>query len=341
MPVISKITVNGTTYEIKDEKARVKFASEITWDTDDPVIGENELAAASTGFVQSEGGSYQGETIRVKLGDGNSRFSRLPYIIGGEVNTTENHNGIYRGKKLCSSSMLTPFISWLYNKVSNNDFSDLYLGDYFPVTITTTLPNGTVKTETVELMIAAFNYYYNVGDTALTKPHLVLIPRGAGFATTAKMNETNTTEGGYLNSYMHTTVLPCYAASLETALGGHLLPHRSLLTNAVNTSVPSMAGEGMTGAASDFEWTTVELQLMNEVQVYGTTVCSSSTYDVGVDNRQLPVFGFITPGRFYRGYVWLRSVVSSTFFAAYYLSGATLYGSASSAYYVRPLILFG
>ena len=328
MADISKITVNNTTYELKDEKARVKFASEITWDTDDPVIGENELAAASTGFIQSEGGSYQGETIRVKLGDGNSRFSRLPYIIGGEVNTNENHNGIYRGKKLCSSSMFTPFISWLYNKVSNNDFSDLYLGDYFPVTITTTLPDETVKTETVELMIAGFNYYYNVGDTALTKPHLVLIPRGYGFATTAKMNETNTTTGGYLNSYMHQTVLPCYADSLRTALNNHLLSHRTILSNAVNTSTPSMAGAGMTGASSGWAWTTVELQLMNEVQLYGTTVWSSSAYDVGVDNRQLPVFKFINPVHTGRGGFWLRSVVSSAGFA--FFSGS-----------VRPIILFG
>lgn len=341
MADISKITVNNATYELKDEKARVKFASEITWEYDDPVLEENKLAAASTGFIQSEGGSYRGETIRVKLGDGNSRFSQLPYIIGGEVNTTENHNGIYRGKKLCSSSMLTPFISWLYNKVSNNDFSDLYLGDYFPVTITTTLPNGTVKTETVELMIAAFNYYYNVGNTALTKPHLVLIPRGYGFTTAAKMNETNTTTGGYLNSYMHQTVLPCYADSLRTALNNHLLSHGTVLSTVVNTSTPSMAGAGMTGAASGWGWTTVELQLMNEVQVYGTTVWSSSAYDVGADNRQLPVFKFITPVHFGRTPFWLRSVVSSTNFA--FCDGPGYAGDygASGAFYVRPLILFG
>ena len=195
--------------------------------------------------------------------------------------------------------------------------------------------------EDIDLMIAGFNYYYNTGDTVLYKPHLVLIPRLFGFATAAKMNETNTTTGGYLNSYMHQTVLPCYADSLRTALNNHLLSHRTILSNAVNTSTPSMAGAGMTGAASGWEWTTVELQLMNEVQVYGTTVWSSSAYDVGVDNRQLPAFKFINPIQISRAHFWLRSVVSSTGFAYCTNTGVAANDGASSAYYVRPLILFG
>jgi len=341
MADISKITVNNTTYELKDEKARVKIKLLMDCEEENPEIGENEFLAVVSGFTQSE---YlaNNDTVRLKFGGkGGNNFDNLPYIMGGEVNTVENHNGIYRGKQLFGLSGFSYFIEQLYDKVSNSDFSDLYLGDYFPVTITTTLPNGTVKTETVELMIAAFNYYYNVGDTALTKPHLVLIPRGYGFATTAKMNETNTTTGGYLNSYMHQTVLPCYADSLRTALNNHLLSHRTVLSNAVNTSTPSMGGVGIKGAASGWEWTTVELQLTTEVQVYGTTVWSSSAYDVGVDNRQLPVFKFINPVHLGRNTFWLRSVVSSTFFAFCYGGGYAGYNGASGAAYVRPLILFG
>lgn len=198
------------------------------------------------------------------------------------------------------------------------------------------------KTENVTLMFAAFDYYYNCGDTALTIHHIVLIPRGYGFTTTAKMNETNTTTGGYLNSYMHQTVLPCYADSLKTVLNNHLLSHRTILSNAVNPSTPSMAGAGMTGAASGVGWATVELQLINEVQIYGTTVWSSSAYDVGVDNRQLPVFKFINPVHLGRKYFWLRSVVSSTNFAGCSGDGGDAYSyGASSVLFVRPLILFG
>jgi hypothetical protein len=250
---------------------------------------------------------------------------------------TLNHNGIYRGKNL--TGVYT--IEQIYSMVHSGNFDDLFLGDYIKVSITTTLPDETVKTETVSLMIAAFDYYYNGGDTALATHHIVLIPRGYGFATTAKMNETNTITGGYLNSYMHQTLLPCYADSLRTALNNHLLSHETILSNAVNASTPSMAGAGMTGAASGWEWTTVELQLMNEVQVYGTTVWSSSAYDVGADNRQLPVFKFINFVHTSRTYFWLRSVVSSTAFAYCYYLGDANYGAASHAFYVRPLILFG
>lgn len=246
----------------------------------------------------------------------------------------QNHNGVYRGKFLDIDN------EELSQRVRNG-FEDLYLGDYITRSITTTLPDGTVKTETISLMIAAFNYYYNTGDTPLTRPHVILIPRTQGFATIAKMNETNTTTGGYLNSYMHQTVLPCYAASLKTALNDHVLSHSTWLTKTVNTSTPSMAGAGLTGAATACDWATVDLQLMNEVQLYGTTVWSSSAYDVGTDNRKLPVFDFITPVQFGRLPFWLRSVVSSTSFARCYSYGDANYYSASNAYYVRPLIVFG
>lgn len=97
----------------------------------------------------------------------------------------------------------------------------------------------------------------------------------------------------------------------------------------------------MTGAASGWEWTTVELQLMNEVQVYGTTAWSSSVYDVGVDNRQLSIFKFINPVQFDRNSLWLRSVISSTGFAVCNHYGNADYAGASYALSVRPLILFG
>lgn len=261
---------------------------------------------------------------------------KLKEELGVLVGTDLNHNSIYRGKKLSYT------VDELYKKVSAGDFSDLYLGDYITVSITTTLPDvAEPVTESVDLMIAGFDYYYNNGDTNLAAHHVVLIPRNQGFATTARMNATNTTEGGYLGSDMHQTVLPCYAESLKTALGGHLLSHRSWLTNKVTTSAASMAGAGMTGSSSGGEWASVELQLMNEVQLCGTTVWSSSAYDVGVDNRQLPVFKFISGVQFGRSYFWLRSVVSSSAFTFCTYDGNVNFRDASIVSYVRPMILFG
>lgn len=260
-------------------------------------------------------------------------FGRLNNVI--EYNPL-NHNGLFRGKDL--TDVYT--IEEIYEMVHDGSFKDLYLGDYFNVTITTTFPDETEVTETAALMIAGFDYYYNVGDTALTKHHIVLIPR-TRFKTTARMNETNTTEGGYLNCNMHQKVLPCYAESLRPALNGHLLTYRDYLSNKVTTTAASMAGAGFTGSASGGEWTDVTLALPNEVQIYGTTVFSSSAYDVMTDNRQLPVFKFIGPQRYSRDTFWLRAVVSNTQFAYCAHSSSAYFGSAEYKTNVRPLILFG
>jgi hypothetical protein len=180
-----------------------------------------------------------------------------------------------------------------------------------------------------------------MGDTACTTHHAILIPRTYGFATAAKMNLTNTTVGAYYNSEMHQTTLPCYAKSLKTALNNHLLSHKTILSNMVNTSTPSMAGAGFTGASTNLAWCTTELQLMTEQQVYGSRAWTSSGYDIGIDYAKLPVFNFVNPVMFGRYYFWLRSVVSSTGFALCDIGGTAGTIGASSARYVRPLILFG
>lgn len=199
----------------------------------------------------------------------------------------------------------------------------------------------TTKTENVSLMIAHFNYYYNIGDTAFTNPHIILTNRNYGFATTSKMNPTNTTVGGYYNSEMHQTTLPCYAKSLKTALNNHLLSHKTLLSNAINASTPSMAGAGLTGASSGWAWYDTELQLMTEQQLFGSGIWTSSAYDVGCDGEKLAVFNFVNGVQNGRSSFWLRSVASSARFADCYYTGLAHYYGASTAYYVRPLIVFG
>ena len=313
------------------------------------------------------------------LNDIETKIQNIIEILGSiDVNNNAaTHNAKYRGKDL--TNVYT--IDQMYSMIHSGNFDDLFLGDYFTKSITTDIytvfsgaafeqgvtyyeQGGTLtartytatsdtepqsgkvyctkltKTENITLMFAAFDYYYNMGDTALTTHHAVLIPR-TNFAIAAKMNSTNTTVGGYYNSEMHQTTLPCYAASLKAALNNHLLSHRTMLTTAITATTPSMAGAGIAGASTNWGWETTELQLMNEVQVFGTTVWSSSAYDVGCDNKLLPVFKFINPIQFGRSYYWLGSVVSSTIFAFCSGTGFAGLGGASGAFSVRPLILFG
>ena len=288
------------------------------------------------------------------------------------------HNNIFRGANLTSKYT----VAQLYTKVHAGDFSDLYLGDYINVSLSTNLyqkftgsvfaegttyyersgehPSWTyaattdteydssktyytmsVVTETVAMMIAHFDYYYNCGDSNdVNYNHVILIPR-TRLKTTSYMNPTNTTVGAYYNSEMHQTILPCYAASFSTALEGHVRTWRDDLTTVMTSTTPSMAGNGLNGAATTRAWQDANIRLMNEVMVYGCHPWSSSGNDIGCDNRQLGVFRFISPIQHERADYWLSSVVSSTYFAAVYSYGSAFYGNASYALYVRPLIVFG
>ena len=247
------------------------------------------------------------------------------------------HNGIFQEHDITESVG----VDELCNIAQSGDFGDLALGNYIKVTITPTLPDGSSEEETEEWMIGGFNTNWNVGDTPLTKPHILMLPRRAGFKTAAKMNETATTDGGYIATDMHTKVLPAYATALKAVFGEHLLTHRELLTNKMTATTPSMGDAGLTGASTSWEWADVDLCLMTEVEVFGTTVFSSSGYDVGSGYEKLPVFNFINPVQYQRGSFWLRAVTSATYFAACGGNGRPTNGGASGANYVRPYFLLG
>lgn len=310
---------------------------------------------------------FTGEQIDEKLSKVDSAFGNA-----------QAHNNIFRGANLTNKYT----VAQLYTKVHAGDFSDLYLGDYINVSLSTNLyqkftgsafaegttyyersgthPSWTyaattdteydssktyytmsVVTETVAMMIAHFDYYYNCGDSNIVNyHHVILIPR-TRLKTTSYMNPTHTTTGAYYNSEMHQTILPCYAASLSTALEGHVRTYRDTLTTAMTAATPSMAGNGLDGASTTRAWQDTNIRLMNEVMVYGCRPWSSSGNDIGCDNRQLGVFRFISPIQYERAHYWLSSVVSSTAFALVSGNGYAYYYSAGDADSVRPLIVFG
>lgn len=277
------------------------------------------------------------------------------------ITAAANHNAIFGGRNL--TNVYT--IDEMYEMIHSGDFDGLYVGDYFTVSITTDIythfvgetfesgvtyfeMSGTInnrvwsetedttpqegktyatkltKSENVDLMFAAFDYYYNLGDTALTTHHAVLIPTTA-FSTTAKMNPTNTSASGYYNSDMHQITLPCYAKSIKAALNNHLLSHKTWLSNTLSSAA----------------WYETELQLINEIQLYGSMILSSGQYSVGIDNKILPVFNFITNVQYSRNGAWLRSIINSSNFARYGSDGNPGSFGASNALNIRPLIIFG
>ena len=247
-----------------------------------------------------------------------------------------SHNGIYRGKDLgtiSSTSELEAFLT--AHGVSTGEFTDLYIGDYF------TIKDGTYNKV---WEVAAFDQYYgsyNGNSGVYAKHHVVLIPKAN--LLSAQMNTSNTTANGYKGSAMNTTTIPAVVTNLTKVLGAHLLSRYEYLSSTVNTSTTSMAGGGMTGATTACSWTAVQACLPNEIEVYGTMVLSSSWCEAGTSNRQLPLFKFraVNHNTGNSEYWWLRSVVSSSYFACVNCIGFAAYSSANNGYGVRPLICVG
>ena len=215
--------------------------------------------------------------------------------------------------------------------IDDHTYKDIYIGDYITIT------DGTYN---ANWMVAHFDYYWNKGpnpSTGVRSPRgVLLIPRV--MCGTSKMNETNTYAGAYYSSLINTTVCPNIATALSTVFGSYLTNHYVLLANATDDNINSNAGAGRTGGSSNWSWETVQCELLNEVQVYGTTVLSSSLYDTGIENEKLAVFNFINHLEFSNTGFWLRDVAyRNNFTVAFGHGGAANYDPATK-FGIRPSI---
>lgn len=224
------------------------------------------------------------------------------------------HNCIYRGKNLGTSVTAEQ-----YAAISSGKFTDLYIGDYWVI-------------KGVTYRIAAFDYYYNCGDTNFTKYHVVIVPDTSLYK--AQMNTSNVTTGGYTGSAMYKSNLAQAKTTIKAAFGSaHVLTKRELLTNAVNGNTPS-----------GWAWFDSDVELMNEVQAYGSVVWGAhdgNGYNVASGDGQFPLFMFDRTKLHNQEDYWLRDVASATHFSIVYNGGfaASLY--ASYSYGVRPAFCIG
>ena len=228
-----------------------------------------------------------------------------------------SHNSIFRGKNLG-----TQVTNAQYQAIQAGTFDDLYIGDYWVI-------GG------VNWRIAAFDYYYNTGDTAFVKHHAVIVPDTALY--NEQMNDTNTTAGGYVGSKMYTEGLAQAKNTINSAFGSsHVLSHRILLTNAVTNGYPSAGA-----------WENSTVDLMCEQMVYGCPVFmpmsngSVMLYNYRVEKSQLPLFQHDHSKITNRSSWWLRDVVSATSFAYVASSGNANYHGASYSLGVRPAFCIG
>ena len=224
------------------------------------------------------------------------------------------HNCIYRGKNLGTSVTAEQ-----YAAISSGKFTDLYIGDYWVI-------NG------VTYRIAAFDYYYNCGDTNFTKHHVVIVPDTSLYK--AQMNTSNVTTGGYTGSAMYKSNLAQAKTTIKAAFGSaHVLTKRELLTNAVNGNTPS-----------GWAWFDSDVELMNEVQAYGSVAWGAhdgNGYNVASGDGQFPLFMFDRTKLHNREDYWLRDVASATNFSLVFAGGFAGSYAASGSLGVRPAFCIG
>ena len=243
------------------------------------------------------------------------------FLSMAHMASVENHRRIFRGKNL--GTVLT---SAQKTAIQNGSFEDLWLGDYWTI-------NG------VNWRIADFDYWYNCGDTPLLSHHLVVVPETN--LGTGKMNDSSTTVGGYTGSKMFTTNIATAKSTIQTAFGSNLLTHREYLINAVTSGYPSAGA-----------WTDSDVDLMNEVMVYGSHVYTPASNGTIIVKRytnsfkQLALFQ-VAPKFIHQtetgqriGY-WLRDVASDQRFARVTDYGPATDTAASLEYGVRPAFAIG
>ena len=209
-----------------------------------------------------------------------------------------------------------------YDPYNAKEFIErFFLGDYWSI--------GSYTWRIVD-----FDYWYNCGDTAFTKPHLVIMPDKPLY--NAQMNETNITTGGYVGSKMYKENLSQAKTLAASAFGNLILTHREHLTNAVTNGYPSGGS-----------WYDSTLELPNEIMMYGSHVFAPSGNGTIIPNRytisktQLALFSVVPKLISNRATFWLRDVVSSAFFAVVNGGGDANSSNASYSFGVRPVFAIG
>ena len=258
----------------------------------------------------------------------------------------EAHNAMWGGRDI-TAAFNNGTVS---ANIANGTFRDIFPGDY--ITKQVTIPrvladDGTTVlhaggTYTVNWVIADCDYWINKGDdpSITTRHHVAIVPQQPIF--NARMNQTNTTEGGYAGSEMYKNVIPACDTGIVNAFGNsHILTFRDGITNSVDTShvssgMPQFAGTpGWWGT-----WVSINCNLMSEKMVYGAPLCAAGETDNVKATRQKSAFRLSEKLINYnRNGWWLRDVVSSALFAFARGGGDARAAYASDVNGVRPFAL--
>lgn len=258
------------------------------------------------------------------------------------VHNSGTHNALPRGKNLgvFSDAQSAAIRSGAFAATTGGVYADVYCADYWsfsniPYTYLDENDEEQSSTYSGTMRVAACDYEYLTGSTSLTTHHVVVVPDSPMFS--APMNETNTTEGGYVGSKMRTVSLRRAEAIFKACFGeNHVLKHQELLVTAVRD-----------GRASGGGWCDSYVELMDECMVYGSHQLDSGSpdgvtipYRYSLSCKQLSLFQH-RPDLIHsrNGWYWLRNVVSAAYFAGVHSGGNCGCHVASYSGGVRPAAL--
>ena len=215
----------------------------------------------------------------------------------------EMHRNIFRGKSLGESITAEQL-----EVIRDGSFRDLYVGDYWEI-------NGT------KYRIADINYWKNVGypeSEKVQKPHILIVPDT--ILGNWQMHTSNSTSGGYRNSTMKNAALPKIISTLPNTFQNRIVTHRMF---------------------SDGTWITASIDLMNEVMVHGTYICTDNSNKQTSDTQQLALFGLVPELKVVGVNYWLRNVAGSQTYTLVSQYGDASTDAATSTYGIRPVFAIG
>ena len=159
----------------------------------------------------------------------------------------------------------------------------------------------------------------------------------------SKDGNKRTSIGAYVGSNMKQKVLPeILEKYIIPVFGDNIITYTNLLADQMDENRSNQFGKN-SGASSSWGWYESKLDLMSEVNVYGSTVWSSSGYDIGIDNRQYAIFQlkpeFINSYENSRFNYWLKAVGYSTNFDYVNNNGFANTSGASNLSGIKPRFL--
>lgn len=215
----------------------------------------------------------------------------------------EMHRNIFRGR--CLGESIT---AGQLAVIRDGSFADLYVGDYWEINET-------------KYRIADINYWRNVGypeSEKVQKPHILIVQDTA--LGSGQMSAGNSTSGGYKSSAMKTVRLNQIANSLPDAFKNILISHKMF---------------------SDGSWVNASVDLMNEVMVHGTYICTDGNNRQTSDTQQLALFRLVPELKVVGVNYWLRNVAGSQTYTLISQYGDASSDMATSTYGVRPVFAVG